>query len=155
VTIKLMHAKLHRVRVTSARRDYVGSITLDQELLDAVGLLPLEEVDIANVTNGQRWSTYVLPGDRGSGDICPNGGGALLCEPGDILIIWAYEHAERRRVLSDGHRARVALVDEENALVQVFEQHLAIDGTSVKLAEHSGASEDGTSDDPSPGRPGA
>jgi aspartate 1-decarboxylase len=84
--IRLMHAKLHRVKVTEANVNYVGSITIDRDLLDRVGLLPLEEVDIVNLNNGKRWSTYVIPGDVGSGQICPNGGAALLCQPGDLLM---------------------------------------------------------------------
>ncbi|MEG4453281.1 aspartate 1-decarboxylase [Microcoleus sp. N9_A1] len=60
--------------MTDAKRDYVGSITIDQELLEKVGILPLEEVEIVNISNGNRWSTYALPGEAGTGCICPNGG---------------------------------------------------------------------------------
>ena len=81
--IKLMHAKLHRVRVTEANVNYVGSITIDQDLMDKVGILPLEEVDVINLNNGKRWSTYAIAGEAGGGGICPNGGAALLCQPGD------------------------------------------------------------------------
>jgi aspartate 1-decarboxylase len=121
-TIKLMHAKLHRVKVTEANLEYVGSITVDSELLEQVGILPLEEVEIVNLNNGNRWSTYVLPGEAKSGQICPNGGGALLCQKDDILLIWAYELRERSDVLIEGHQAKVLLVDENNRLKQVFSQ---------------------------------
>ncbi|MEA5469993.1 aspartate 1-decarboxylase [Spirulina sp. 06S082] len=130
-TIKLMHAKLHRVRVTEAKRHYVGSITIDRELLEQVGILPLEEVEIVNIENGSRWTTYVLPGEAGSGQICPNGGGALLCQPGDILIIWANEQRDRTEVMRDGHQARVLLADENNGIEKVFSQTLTPDGNTL------------------------
>jgi aspartate 1-decarboxylase len=119
-----MHAKLHRVRVTDAKRDYVGSITIDQELLEKVGILPLEEVEIVNISNGNRWSTYALPGEAGTGCICPNGGGALLCQPGDILIIFSYEWCDRTDVLRTGHTARVIVADEQNHCKEFFHQTL-------------------------------
>ena len=122
--IRLMHAKLHRVQVTEANVDYIGSITVDQNLLELVGILPLEEVDIVNLNNGQRFSTYVFPGEAGSGCVCPNGGAALLCQPGDLLIIYAYEHCDRQTVLSQGHTARVLVADGENRCQQLFVQTL-------------------------------
>jgi L-aspartate 1-decarboxylase (EC 4.1.1.11) len=76
-----MHAKLHNVRVTDANVNYVGSVTIDSELIDKVGILPLQEVEIWNVSNGNRLSTYVLPGEPGSGVICLNGAAAHLCDP--------------------------------------------------------------------------
>lgn len=82
--IKLMHAKLHRIRVTEANVNYIGSITLDRDLMDKVGILPLEEVDVINLNNGNRWTTYAIVGEAGSGEICSNGGAALLCQPGDL-----------------------------------------------------------------------
>ncbi|MBC6419428.1 MAG: aspartate 1-decarboxylase [Prochloron sp. SP5CPC1] len=130
-TIKLMHAKLHRVCVTEANRHYVGSITIDRNLLEKVGILPLEEVEIVNIENGNRWNTYVLPGEAGSGQICPNGGGALLCQPGDILIVWANEHCHRSEVMSTGHRARVLIADENNHPQEVFYQTLTPNGETL------------------------
>ena len=123
-TIRLMHAKLHRVSVTDANRDYMGSITIDQELLEKVGILPLEEVEIVNISNGNRWSTYALPGEAGTGCICPNGGGALLCQPGDILIIFSYEWCDRTDVLRTGHTARVIVADKQNHCKEFFYQTL-------------------------------
>jgi aspartate 1-decarboxylase len=119
-----MHAKLHRVRVTEANVNYVGSITIDEELLNRVGILPLEEVDVINLNNGKRWSTYALPGKAGSGEICPNGGAALLCQPGDILIIYSYEERDRADVLRNGHAARVLIADEQNRCQQFLYQTL-------------------------------
>lgn len=123
-TIKLMHAKLHRVTVTEAKRNYVGSISIDANLLDAVQLLPLEEVEVVNVANGHRWRTYVLPGPAGQGGICPNGGGALLCKPGDTLIIWANIEKDVQDVMLNGHTAHVVLVDDRNAVTKHFRQQL-------------------------------
>lgn len=139
--IKLMHAKLHRVHVTDAKRDYVGSITIDASLLDAVGLLPLEEVEIVNVSNGKRWSTYVLPGEKGGGMVCPNGGGALLCKKGDILILWANAQRERDEVMRLGHQAKVVVADENNRCIELLEQDLEHSLEGLKFSSSSVAFE--------------
>jgi aspartate 1-decarboxylase len=136
--IRLMHAKLHRVTVTEANVNYVGSITIDRDLLDRVGLFPLEEVDIVNLNNGNRWSTYVIPGEAGSGEICPNGGAALLCQPGDLLIIYAYEECDRAEILRNGHQARVLVTDERNRPQEFFYQTLnAREGDRVEFNSSS------------------
>ena len=122
--IKLMHAKLHRVRVTEANVNYVGSITIDQDLMGKVGILPLQEVDVINLANGKRWSTYAIAGASGKREICPNGGAALLCQPGDILIIIAYEYRDRSEVMSQGHQAKVIVADEHNHCLEFIEQRL-------------------------------
>ncbi len=134
-TIRLMHAKLHRVQVTEANIDYVGSITIDPILLDKVGILPLEEVDIVNLKNGNRFSTYVIPGNPGEGEICPNGGAALLCQPGDLLIIYAYENCDRQEVLQRGHTARVIVADQHNKIQDFLIQTLVPceDGKQVEF----------------------
>jgi aspartate 1-decarboxylase len=131
--IRLMHAKLHRVRVSAANVDYIGSITIDRSLIDRVGILPLEEVDIVNLNNGKRFSTYVFPGEEG--EVRPNGGAALLCQPGDTLIIYAYEERDRREVLEVGHRAKVLVADDNNRCQQFFEQTLIPrpDGNGVEF----------------------
>lgn len=85
-----MKSKIHRVTVTEARLDYIGSITIDQDLLDAAGILPGERVFIVNNNNGARLDTYTIPGERGSGTVCLNGAAARLVQPGDIVIIMAY-----------------------------------------------------------------
>ena len=123
-TIRLMHAKLHRVTVTEANVNYVGSITIDRDLMSKVGLLPLEEVDVINLNNGKRWSTYTLPGEAGSGNICPNGGAALLCQPGDLLIIIAYQECDRSEVMAQGHQAKVLVADENNRCSEFIYQDL-------------------------------
>jgi aspartate 1-decarboxylase len=129
--IRLMHAKLHRVRVTEANVNYVGSITIDPELLNQVGILPLEEVDIINLNNGRRFSTYAIPGRAGSGEICPNGGAALLCQPGDLLIIYAYEALERREVLREGHEAKVFVAGEDGEAPKFYRQNLVPQGEAL------------------------
>lgn len=131
--IKLMHAKLHRVRVTEANIEYVGSITIDKNLIEKVGILPLEEVNIWNVTNGNRLSTYVLPGEPGSGVICVNGAAARLCGAGDTLIIVAYEERDRDEVLREGHGARVIISDENNRIIDYMRQQLIPAGDTVQL----------------------
>lgn len=135
--IKLMHAKLHRVTVTEANVNYVGSITIDRDLMDKVGILPLEEVDVVNLNNGKRWSTYAIAGTAGKGDICPNGGAALLCQPGDLLIIMAYEFRDRHEVMTKGHHARVVVADQDNRCQEFIEQTLIADGKHVNLQSTS------------------
>jgi aspartate 1-decarboxylase len=123
-TIRLMHAKLHRVTVTSANVNYIGSITIDPNLMEEVGILPLEEVEVINLNNAQRWSTYAIPGEKDSGEICPNGGAALLCQEGDLLIIYAYEERDRFDVMINGHEAKVLVADENNRTKEFFSQTL-------------------------------
>lgn len=133
--IRLMHGKLHRVKVTSANVDYIGSISIDPELMEKVGILPLEEVDIVNLNNGQRWSTYAIPGVRGSKEICPNGGAALLCQTGDILIIYAYEQLDRDDIIKHGHKAKVLVADENNNIADYFEQTLSYNNGEIQFQE--------------------
>lgn len=88
--IQVLKSKIHRVTVTEARLDYIGSITIDENLLDAANILPGERVYIVNNNNGARLDTYTIPGPRGSGVICLNGAAARLVQPGDIVIIMSY-----------------------------------------------------------------
>ena len=88
--IQVLKSKIHRVTVTEARLDYIGSITIDEDLLDAAGILPGERVYIVNNNNGARLDTYTIPGERGKGTICLNGAAARMVRPGDIVIIMAY-----------------------------------------------------------------
>jgi aspartate 1-decarboxylase len=121
-TIRLMSAKLHRVRVTDANVNYVGSITIDRDLIAKAGILPLQEVEVWNVSNGKRLSTYVLPAEARSGVVCLNGAAAHAFEPGDIAIIVAYEERDRTEVLTTGHQAKVILADGENRPQKIFAQ---------------------------------
>ena len=88
--IQVLKSKIHRVTVTEARLDYIGSITIDEDLIDAAGILPGERVYIVNNNNGARLDTYTIPGERGKGTICLNGAAARMVQPGDIVIIMAY-----------------------------------------------------------------
>ena len=86
----MMHGKIHRATITEANLEYVGSITIDEDLLDAAGILPGEKVQIVNNNNGARFSTYVIKGEKNSGVVCLNGAAARLVQPGDVVIIMAY-----------------------------------------------------------------
>lgn len=88
--LQMMKSKIHRVRVTDANLQYVGSITIDADLMDAAHLLPNEKVQVLNNNNGARIETYVIEGERGSGVICLNGAAARLFQPGDIALIISY-----------------------------------------------------------------
>ncbi|WP_457629853.1 aspartate 1-decarboxylase [Oceanithermus sp.] len=113
----MFHAKIHRATVTEADLDYEGSITIDQDLLDAAGIRVYEQVDVLDITNGNRLTTYTLPGERGSGEIKMNGAAAHLIHPGDLVIIIAYGTFSDEE-LADYHPT-VVLVDEKNRLREV------------------------------------
>jgi len=98
--IELLKSKIHRVTVTEANLSYVGSITLDQDLIEAANILPGEKVQIVNNNNGARLETYVIAGERGSGVVCLNGAAARLVQPGDIVIIMAYAWMSQEEALS-------------------------------------------------------
>lgn len=108
----MLRSKIHRATVTETRLDYEGSITIDEDLVEKSGMLVGEKVLIADVDNGNRFETYILPGRRGSGIIAINGAAAHLCEEGDKVIIMGFE-------LTDVPiQAKVLLVDSENKIVR-------------------------------------
>lgn len=111
------HAKIHRATVTQADLHYVGSITIDRDLLDAAGIIPGEKIDIYDITNGSRISTYTIPGERGSGVIGINGAAAHHVNPGDLVILCAYGYctAEEGAAIEP----TVVLVDEQNKITEV------------------------------------
>lgn len=90
----MLRSKIHRATVTGTRLDYEGSITVDGELLDMAGILPGEKVTIADINNGNRFETYTIYGEKGSGEISINGAAARLCSVGDLIIIMGYELAD-------------------------------------------------------------
>ncbi len=92
--IEVVKSKLHRVTVTEANLNYIGSITIDEDLMDAANLIEGEKVQIVNNNNGERLETYVIKGERGSGAICLNGAAARKVQPGDIVIIMSYAQME-------------------------------------------------------------
>lgn len=112
----MMVGKIHRATITEADLHYVGSITIDADLLDAADLPVGQQVDVVNITNGSRLTTYVIPGERGAGDICINGAAAHHVNPGDLVIIIAYgmlADAEART-----YEPKVVFVDEQNRMIQ-------------------------------------
>lgn len=112
-----LRAKIHRARVTRCDVNYVGSITVDRDLLEACDLLPLEQVEVYNITGGTRFTTYCIPGPPGSGEVGINGAAAHLAQAGDFVIIAAYCELDREDI--PHHRANVVLVDERNRVTEV------------------------------------
>ncbi len=108
----LLKSKLHRGTVTTSNLDYEGSVTIDRELLDAVDLVEYEQVQIYDITNGARLTTYAIVGEAGSGEICINGAAAHLVQPGDLVIVVAYGEFEEAEVRS--HRPRIVVLDKDN-----------------------------------------
>lgn len=113
-----MNGKIHRARVTEANLNYVGSITIDADILDAVGMVANEKVQIVNNNNGARFETYIIPGERGSGVICINGAAARLAEVGDVVIIISYALIYEEKISS--HQPKVAIMDENNQIKQMI-----------------------------------
>ncbi|WP_214849379.1 aspartate 1-decarboxylase [Exiguobacterium sp. s193] len=118
-----MHAKLHKARVTEANLHYVGSITIDEDLLDAVGIFENEKVQVTNNQNGARIETYAIKGERGSGVICLNGAAARHFQVGDEVIIMAYAQLTNEEILV--HTPKVAVLDETNNIKQMLSQEIA------------------------------
>lgn len=112
----MIHGKIHRVTITGADIHYVGSITIDEDLLDAADIAPGQQVDVVDVNNGARLTTYTIAGERGSGTIQLNGAAAHLVNVGDIAIIMAYSHVPESRVRS--WQPKVVFVDEKNHIVE-------------------------------------
>src|SRR5215467_590860 len=116
-TRTMLKSKIHRATVTQADLHYVGSVTLDADLLDAADLLPGEQVAIVDVTNGARLETYVIPGERGTGVIGINGAAAHLVQPGDLVIIISYGAMEDKEARA--FQPRIVHVDEKNRIVKL------------------------------------
>ncbi|MEG7333030.1 aspartate 1-decarboxylase [Bacillus subtilis] len=114
----MMSGKLHRATVTEANLNYVGSITIDEDLIDAVGMLPNEKVQIVNNNNGARLETYIIPGERGSGVICLNGAAARLVQVGDKVIIISYKMMSDQEAAS--HEPKVAVLNDQNKIEQML-----------------------------------
>ena len=114
----VLGGKIHRATVTEANLNYVGSITLDQDLLDAAGMSVHEKVQIVNNNNGARWETYVIAGPRGSGVVCLNGAAARMVQPGDVVIVMSYVLVDRAELAQ--HQPKVVLVDEHNHIRDII-----------------------------------
>lgn len=123
MTITMLKGKIHRATVVQAELDYVGSITVDEDLLDAAGILEYEKVQIVDVNNGSRFETYTIAGERGSGLICLNGAAARCVQVGDKVIIMSY--CEMNVEEAKNHKPTVVFVDDSNKVKEVshYERH--------------------------------
>ena len=114
--IEVMKSKIHRARVTQAELNYVGSITIDEDLMDEADIIANEKVQIVNNNNGARLETYVIPGARGTGTICLNGAAARLVQVGDIVIIISYALMDINEAKT--HKPRLVFPDDNNKLIK-------------------------------------
>lgn len=121
--LTILKSKIHRATVTQSDLNYVGSITIDKKLMDAAGLLEYEKVQIADIDNGNRFETYIIAGEYGSGCICLNGAAAKCVETGDKVIIMAY--AQMTPEENEKHYPKVVFVDDKNEITEIatYEKH--------------------------------
>lgn len=134
----MLLGKIHRAVVTRANLDYVGSITIDSDLIEAAGFLANEKVDIYDITNGSRLATYVIPAEPGSGEIGINGAAAHLVKPGDLVIIANYGYLKDK--VARKHQPRIVHVDEENRPTELLsEEHNPQQDPFGHLAHRPGA----------------
>ncbi len=121
--LSMLKCKIHRAVITQAELNYVGSVTIDEDLMDAAGLCEYERVHIVNINSGSRIETYVIAGERGSGMICLNGAAARSGQKGDLIIIMAYASMTPQEAKE--HRPQVVFVDEQNRIVRTaqYEKH--------------------------------
>lgn len=113
----MMRAKVHGATVTGVNLDYVGSLTLDSSILEELDILPNEMVQVLNLNNGARLETYVIAGEKGSGEVALNGAAARLAHPGDRILILAYALMSEEEART--HRSKVAVLDERNRIVEI------------------------------------
>jgi len=119
--IEMLYSKIHRATVTDANLNYVGSITIDEDLLDAAKMRIGQKVEVLNINNGERFSTYIIRGERGKGDICLNGAAARKAHPGDKIIIVAYASYSEEEL--ENYKPTVVLMNEEsNTIASVHEE---------------------------------
>lgn len=123
MNITMLKGKIHRVRVTQAELNYVGSITVDPVLMEAAGILEYEKVQVVDIENGNRFETYTIAGEENSGMICLNGAAARQVQVGDHIILMAYCDMTSDEAAS--HKPKVVFVDEENQIkrVSTYEKH--------------------------------
>jgi aspartate 1-decarboxylase len=118
MNITMLYSKLHRATVTEANLHYVGSITIDQDLLDAAKMRVGQKIDIVNINNGERFSTYIIPGERGKKDICLNGAAARKVHVGDKIIIIAYASMSEKE--ADEFEPKIVILEDDNTIAQEF-----------------------------------
>ena len=118
VTLRtVMNSKIHRATVTEADINYIGSITIDEELIEAANISEWEKIEVLNITNGSRLETYVILGEKGSGEICINGAAAHLVNPGDLVILVTYKVIEEEKI-SD-HLPTIIHVNGRNEIIDI------------------------------------
>jgi aspartate 1-decarboxylase len=125
---EMMKSKIHRATVTDAHLDYVGSLTVASDLMEAVDLLPHEKVHVVNINTGARFETYVIEGEAGSGTLCANGAAARLVQPGDLVIVIAYGYYDDEEAKT--LRPKVVFVDDHNRIVP---EEVAVVGTPRRI----------------------
>ncbi|WP_195971054.1 aspartate 1-decarboxylase [Clostridium thermobutyricum] len=121
--IEMLKGKIHRACVTEAKLNYVGSITVDEDLLDAAGILEYEKVQIVDIDNGMRFETYTIAGERGSGVMCLNGAASRCVQVGDRIILMSYCIIDNEKAIK--HRPKVVFVNKENKIEKItsYEKH--------------------------------
>jgi aspartate 1-decarboxylase len=129
--ITVLRSKIHRAAVTQADLNYIGSITIDETLMDAAGLYEYEKVQVVDLNNGCRLETYVIKGVRNSGVICLNGAAARLIHPNDLVIIMSYAIMDENEIKD--HRPKIVFVDENNRLVDITNAESAMTGYDRKM----------------------
>jgi len=123
MTVQVLKSKIHKARVTATHLDYNGSLAVDPDIFEACGLVPFEKILVGNLTNGQRFETYLIPAERGSREVSPNGGVARLCQVGDQLVIMSFTWADT------AHQPlpKVIVLDGDNRIVETpdYSEYLA------------------------------
>lgn len=119
MNITMLYSKLHRATVTEANLHYVGSITIDQELLDAAKMRVGQKIEIVNINNGERFATYIIPGEAGKKEICLNGAAARKVHVGDKIIIIAYASMSEEE--ADTYQPKIVILEDDNSIAQEFE----------------------------------
>lgn len=119
MTITMLYSKIHRATVTDANLNYVGSITIDRDLMEAAAMRVGQKIDIVNVNNGERFSTYIIPGERGKKEMCLNGAAARKVHVGDKIIVIAYVSMTEEE--ADKHKPKIVILNDDNSIAQMFE----------------------------------
>ena len=121
--LNMLKSKIHRAVVTEANLNYVGSITIDRDLMDVANVIEYEKIQVVDINNGSRLETYVISGERGSGVVCLNGAAARYVQPGDRVILMTYCQMNENE--AKAHKPTVVFVNEENSVIEVtnYEKH--------------------------------
>ncbi len=121
--LNMLKSKIHRAVITEAKLNYVGSITIDQDLMDAANIIECEKIQVVDINNGSRLETYVIPGERGSKIICLNGAAARYVQPGDKIILMTYCQMDKDEAKT--HKPVVVFVDDDNTVIEItdYEKH--------------------------------